>query len=137
MKKNFWCAVFALMVILCFVFFFVFLQLTQFREIPLSTVPELVIVNAEQGNFVLVKFVDHPPWSHSRFFTAEYDYNNNKITLKEYYMVYHPFSQSINTNCIIVLNNLNGEYMVCTKTKKLGRLLINDNKIEWYACPKD
>jgi hypothetical protein len=124
--------------IISFLFFIVILlfviSLFLSRFVPLEhcNFEGISIVNDGVRDYALVRFLDHSPWSHSRFFVAEYDLRQRKIVLKEYYMLYHPFSKTINTGNIIVLNHLEGQYDIFVSTSLVGKVEFSNEQIKWF-----
>jgi hypothetical protein len=112
--------------------FVICLFLSRFVPLEPCNFEGISIVNDGVRDYVLVRFIDHPPWSHSRFFVAEYDLQQRKITLKEYYMPYHPFSKTINTSNIVVLNHLEGQYDIFVGTSLVGKVDYSNRQVKWF-----
>ncbi|MGL6194762.1 MAG: hypothetical protein ACRC2T_08075 [Thermoguttaceae bacterium] len=122
-----WCVLLVmLMIVGCFLF------LSCFRKVSIVNMPSIEIVNDGRRDYALVVFFDHPPWSHSRFFVAEYDHTKKKISLGEYSMIFHPFAKSLDTTNTIVLKNIDGKYEVCIDSKSIGNIEFIDDKIIWF-----
>ena len=108
------------------------LAITCFFELPAGpNEPKIIITNDGTRDYALAEFMDHPPWTHSRFFVAEYDYDAKIINLCHYYMLIHPCSKPINTNNIIVLNRLDGKYELRFSGKVLGVITFDNNEVAY------
>ncbi|MDR2756244.1 MAG: hypothetical protein LBC20_11105 [Planctomycetaceae bacterium] len=124
------CIISALLFIVV-LFLVICLFLSRFVSLEPCNFEGISIVNDGIRDYALVRFLDHSPWSHSRFFVAEYDLQQRKITLKEYYMPYHPFSKTINTSNIVVLNHLEGQYDVWVDKSFVGKIEFSNEQIKW------
>jgi hypothetical protein len=111
----------------------IFLLLTtSFVPLEPDNLDSIKIVSDGECDYVLVQFADHPPWSHSRFFIAEYDFQQRKIILMEYYQPFHLFSKSIHSSNVIVLNKLEGKYKIFLGKSFIGYVVYSGKNIEWF-----
>ncbi|MDO4859234.1 MAG: hypothetical protein Q4A17_14975 [Thermoguttaceae bacterium] len=107
------------------------LALSQIYPI-VTPIPQIHIYNNGIDSRAIVKFLDHPPWCHSRFFNADYDYDNKKIVLHEYYIPFLFLSKPINQHCELVIKaSPDGEYKVYSGNIHIGNLIFFNETITW------
>lgn len=107
--------------------------LSRFYPLEINE-PHVQIYHNETHDLAIVKFVDHPPWCHSRFFHA--DYINKTIVLHEYYVPFRFGSKPIHQHTELVLKNPgNGSYRVYSENSYLGTIIFFNNTISWN--PRD
>jgi len=79
---------------------------------------------------VLINTPPHPPWAHSHVINAKIDVVNKKITVCRYYLVWHPFSDSLLVGPTIALTGLPQdliyeiEYWDGNKFATVGKLFV-------------
>ncbi len=126
-----------LLILVIFLFALNILTVFSTRFFPIKVNPDLIIstVNINGKQYVAVKFLDHPPTTHSRFFDAQYDYVSHEIILREYQMIFHPFSKEINSAAIIILDRISDDssWNICLNRsgRSIGTLARIGNNWEW------
>ena len=134
-KNKMFVVVMLAMCVMQFALLLLYILLTNTYELPPNVnVPSLSIVkDASNKEFVLIRFADSPPVSHSRFYMAEYDENGTSITLKERQLPIHPFAKPFVMNNEIVLEQLPyGKYDVFYGTKNIAQVGIGE-RISLYT----
>ena len=105
----------------------------RFRAIAMSAPPQIQL---KDGSLIL-SFQDHPPWAHTHVVNVEVDMNRNKIRICEYYMVWNPFSKSVQNTHSVILdrlpeNDFEVMYFASDGFKSLGTLVVRKGKTsEW------
>ena len=128
-----WKIFFGLSVVLNFLLVYL-LVMARFFPLEPGGTPRIVIYQHGEEFRAIVEFVDHPPWCHSRFYDADYDYERKTITLQEYYVPFHPFSKPIQQHCELVLRGaVPGSYKVYLGKRFLGDIQFSNGKIIWQS----
>ena len=136
MKKKFIIILFSAIIAILLFLLITSLAGTCFYAIVNSpNEPRIIVANDGTRDYAMVEFMDHPPWSHSRFFTAEYDFDARQINLCHYYMPFHPFSKPINTSNIIVLHSFDGRYELRFSDRVIGTVTFDNNVVAYEKLP--
>lgn len=104
-------------------------------------VPHLTILSDCTREYVIVEFqLSSGPFGHSEFYDADYSAMNNKhdnkIILRKYVALIHPFSKRILSNRQIVLrdfiHNVDGKREVYYGDTRIGYLETSGKKVRWF-----
>lgn len=98
----------------------------------------IAIYKNETASRAIVEFQDHPPWCHSRFFNADYDYDHKTIILNEYFMPFHPLSKPLNQRCELVLDPImDGKFRVYSAKLYLGDIIFSNGTVTWNPAENE
>lgn len=93
-----------LFMLVIFSAFGLFVNVTRLRRLGFSFPPELSLVENSAGfQTVLISTPAHPPWAQAHLIHARTDVIRRKIRIYRYYIIWHPFSESLYVGPSIIL----------------------------------
>jgi hypothetical protein len=124
-KKPYIACIAVLSLVICL---FIFYSLVStIRQTQVS----LLSVTVKEGNAVVVKLQEHPPWAYCHFYGISR--NGNEIIISEYYVIFNLSNSVCNLQPVVLDDLPPGRYDLKLNSKDkssiVGEIVVNENNV--------